>query len=118
MGVATIEAYGATYLSSQLFEENPVYQSNNFGANELLFVVMFYGVFGLFWIHSSYPNYVLSDVDGWTSDGDYSPGLTYDDTPSDDPDPFWAIADAIVGNVVDVENADGTTKSGEEIAQA
>jgi len=119
--LATVEAYAMTYLSSQLFEENPVFDANADPENQALFFLMFYGAFGLFWIHGSYPNYILGDVNGDIATGGvyYSPALSYDsDTSGVSDDPLWEVADAIADNVIDVHNSDGTVKSGEEIVQA
>merc|ERR1711988_1756180 len=95
--LATVEAYGMTYFSSQLFQENPIFEDV-----DLFFFLMFYGVFGLFWIHSSYPNYILGDVAGNIATGGvyYSPGLTYDsDTSGQSDDPMWLVADALAENL-------------------
>merc|ERR1712196_62850 len=58
--IATIEAYALTYLASALYEENHVFDSP-FTATDMLYVLMFYAQFGMFWIHSAYPNYVMAD---------------------------------------------------------
>merc|ERR1712139_512200 len=58
--VATMEAYGMTYLASNLFEVSPIYDGD-FTFMDAFFIFMFYASFGLMWIHGSYPNYVMAD---------------------------------------------------------
>jgi len=57
--IATVEAYTMTYFSSQLFEEHPVHTGLASDSQMVLFNFMFYAAFGLQWIHSAYPNYIL-----------------------------------------------------------
>jgi hypothetical protein len=120
--LATTEAYAMTYFSSQLFEESPMFDATTTLEQKALYFMMFYGAFGLFWIHGAYPNYILGDVQGAIAKQagvHYSPALTYDsDTSGGSDDPLWELADAIADNVIDTHNSDGTVKSSEEIVQA
>merc|ERR1719453_660341 len=91
---ATVEAYTLTYVASALFEQNPAYQFNNPEA-DLMSIVMFYALFGIFWIHSSYPNYILSDVPGYGNG--YGPdGFAYDSAVSvTSGDPLFEMAEEV-----------------------
>jgi len=109
---ATVEAYSLTYLASALFEENPAYQFNN-PESDIVSLFMFYAFFGIFWIHSSYPNYILTDVPGYGNG--YGPdGFAYD-TPlyytAGSGDPVWEMADELEANLPDLLNPDGSAKS-------
>merc|ERR1712139_191075 len=108
-----------SYFSSQLFKENPVYDSDFFAnfdpavsGPQIATMALFYSWFGLFWIHASYPNYLLADL--W-EDSDstvpvgYQAGLTYDSGTSDGTDPVWEMADALAANAApDMLNSDGS----------
>merc|ERR1711871_167724 len=103
---ATVTAYSLTYVASALVEENEAYTFGNI-ETDMTHIMFFYAFFGLFWIHSSYPNYILSDVPGHTiADNGYGPDLaTYDSdvTPSND-DPLFAMADEVKNNLPDLLN--------------
>merc|ERR1719473_278882 len=96
---STIDAYFMTYLASQLFEESPAYDSN-FVPGDLMMIFSYYAFYGLFWVHSTYPNYVLGDDQGTPEEygpcdkkpcdaplGDGNAGLIY----GQGGDPLWEV---------------------------
>merc|ERR1711918_267423 len=114
MGIATVSAYTATYLASQLVEENPL-DWDSATAESAAFIMWFYAGFGLFWIHASYPNYILSDVDddGYGEERVLAPLAMYDSDSSADGDPIWELADGFSENLPFFKflNSDGSAKS-------
>merc|ERR1712146_860421 len=114
--MATLSAYSMTYFSSQLFAENPVYDSDFFetfdsdSVSHLATTALFYAWFRLFWIHGSYPNYVLADV--VTPSLGYQNDLAFDSDTADGTDPVWEMAEALAKNAApDMLNSDGSLKS-------
>jgi hypothetical protein len=101
--ISTVVAYTPTYLASQLVTENPVFDS--FSRQTFAFVMWFYAGFGLFWIHSTYPNYILGDANGVVTPYGESPVLeklaAYDiaDAGTGDRDPVWELMDEIAGEM-------------------
>lgn len=86
-----------TYVSSALFDESPLYDSDvNF--NDMLGLFMFWGAYGLMWIHSTYPNYMLADSAD-SSGGAYGDGYVYAplvfDSDTTREDPLWSAATAL-----------------------
>merc|ERR1712188_106756 len=56
--IASTVAYTYPYLTSSLYDINPIYDSD-YKRGEELYLAIFYTFFGLMWIHSSYANYAL-----------------------------------------------------------
>jgi hypothetical protein len=58
--IASLSAYFAIYLASQLADTyHPALYDSDITAADIQFHLMFYGMWGLWWIHSAYPNYDL-----------------------------------------------------------
>merc|ERR1712167_529416 len=53
--MATVEAYGKTYLTSALTGQNEI--------RDIDFWLSFYTMWGLWWIHSAYPNYPIGEAE-------------------------------------------------------
>jgi len=59
--IASLSAYFAIYLAGQLKDTYwPHFYDSDVTAAEVQWHLMFYGMWGLWWIHSSYPNYDLN----------------------------------------------------------
>merc|ERR550514_1234331 len=78
----TLDAYTEVYKASFLSDggNNPVWTDSDKVMDDMLFTITFYAWFGLFWIHGSYPNYLMSDVSSGygPDDYDYSTPIGYD----------------------------------------
>jgi len=76
--LATIDAYAITYFTSSLMTMNEAYDIDltaplvDILSYDPTFILWFYGVWGLWWIHSAYPNYGL---DGETKGASEDYGL-------------------------------------------
>jgi len=58
--IASLSAYFAIYLASQLADTYwPHFYDADVTAADIQFHFMFYGMWGLWWVHSAYPNYDL-----------------------------------------------------------
>jgi hypothetical protein len=57
--IASAHAYTEMYLTSSLYEINPIYDTDTWMEGAEMYFVIFYTYFGLMWIHSSYANYEL-----------------------------------------------------------
>merc|ERR1719171_2750286 len=99
-----------SYFSSQLISSNGWYDINGGNTEENLGLIFwFYATFGLWWIHSSYPNYILSDEKptGYGPDDKvYAPLEAYDSNSANNGDPMWELADEIVANTPDLSSSD------------
>jgi len=93
--IATIDAYAMTYFTSALMEINPAFDLS--AGNDPTFFLWFYGVWGLWWIHSSYPNYPDAETSGASSDyGPVNPGA----------DPVVALAEQVYENLKEAQQYD------------
>merc|ERR1712139_600172 len=83
--VASVEAYAGHYMTSQMGVFDGDIADGDFGG-----AMWFYGFWGLWWIHSAYPNY---DLDTTYGPQTYSPAaLTTND-------PAAELGDLIMGNL-------------------
>merc|ERR1712070_1062872 len=64
--IATLDAYYETYLGAILSESRDLYEQETWEDmtdeeifNTVVQIVGFYGAWGLAWVHSTYPNYLL-----------------------------------------------------------
>jgi hypothetical protein len=101
---ATMSAYTMTFVSAALFSENVLYDSDTtLSEMQTLELVLYWAMWGLFWVHSTYPNYILAGdpkinmgsqtYDGYMT-GDYDTPLTADDLD----DPVFELAEKIKSN--------------------
>jgi hypothetical protein len=104
--VATVAAYSETYFTSYLHEENPAWTDSDNWLGDMMYTVSFYAWFGIFWIHSTYPNYMMDGAYG-SDDYDYSTPLGYDSDTGRSADPLFELTNALATNLPQLVDSDG-----------
>jgi hypothetical protein len=108
---ATMDAYTATYFASFMDDggNNPIWTDSDKALDDVIVLVSFYAWFGLFWIHGSYPNYKMADVEaGYTQDNyDYSTPIGYDSDTGRAEDPMFELINNLQTNLPQLLDSDG-----------